>query len=107
MPAGRSAEGKFLPGTSGNPGGLSADEAEKIIRARRAAQNRTLKAVRTLDRLMDDENGKVAATAALGILKVAGVFGDEAAIERKVEERLKQLIGEAQNQTPRLTSVGG
>lgn len=108
MPEGRNAAGQWIPGVTGNPGGFRGDERAKIDRARRAAQNRTLKAVKTLDRLMDDENGKVAAAAALGMLKVAGVFGDEAAIERKVEERLKALLAEAQNAgPPRLAAVGG
>lgn len=99
---------KFKPGQSGNPTGMSAGEYDKLTKVRMAAQRRSLKAIRTLEAWMQGEDGKVAVAASVAILKVAGVFNDEAAIERKVEERLKQLIGEAQSLGPlRLASVGG
>lgn len=103
----RNPDGTWAQGSSGNPGGMTPEEYDKLTKVRRLAQNRSFAAVKSLERLMGDENGKVAVAAALGILKVAGVFGDEARIQREVETRLKQLLEEAQNSgPPRLTAVG-
>ena len=90
---------------SGNPGGLTADERDKIGRVRRYAQNRSFKSVKALERLLGDDNGKVVATAALGILKVAGLFNDDASIEAKVERRLKDMLEAAERRVPALAAV--
>lgn len=109
MPQGRNDQGKFVPGHSGNPGGMVSEERAKIGKIRRYAQRRSYAAVRKLETLMEDENGKVAATAALGILRVAGALGDAATderIEREVERRLKLLIEEAEKAPRALAAVG-
>jgi hypothetical protein len=65
----RSAEGRFLPGVSGNPGGRPGIAKE----IRELAQADSVDAYRKVRAWMDSENGKISLTAALAILKVAGV----------------------------------
>lgn len=113
MPDSRVNAGQWKPGQSGNPGGKTSGEQRRINRARKAAQKLSLKAVSTLETLLADESGKVAATAALGILKVAGVLNearamDDAKIEAEVERRLRLILdAEEARQPPKLAAVGG
>jgi hypothetical protein len=65
----RDPQGRFLRGVSGCPGGRPAIAKE----IRELAQADSVDAYRRVREWMDSENGKISLTAALAILKVAGV----------------------------------
>jgi hypothetical protein len=63
----------FPKGVSGNPGGLPAGVAGRIMRARRLALKQAPRAIATLAALLGDEDPRVRIAAAEGLLDRAGL----------------------------------
>lgn len=67
----RCAQGRFLKGASGNPGGSPRVLRARIAAVRDAALDHAPKAIARLAALIDSEDGKVAIGASLAILERA------------------------------------
>lgn len=104
---GRDAAGRYQPGVSGCPGGLSIEERRARREIAELARGHCHAAVRRLKALMEHKNGRVALGACLAMLKVGGVLNEatELQIEREIQRRLREMIAAAEAEASRPITV--